>query len=183
VRYLALIGHIPVIVQTAWSNQSSHSPCNPLIMYHQIYIVIAQVLVGMLLNIRTYALYECDRRIKWLLVSVSAIVVVVGCWGTFMKHSPTPWEPSSIGCNLAISPSQGNYLAAAWAALLLFDITIFSLTLGKVLAVGRTGRRTLFDIIIRDGTMYFAFIAFAIIYQQFLPFCLDDLSSRVSPAL
>ena len=42
-------------------------------------------------------------------------------------------------------------LTAAWGAMLGFDLIIFSLTLFKALTVPRVGRRSLFDIIIRDG--------------------------------
>ncbi|KAI0340397.1 hypothetical protein BDW22DRAFT_1430992 [Trametopsis cervina] len=147
-RYLALVGHVPVIAQVAWKGADQG-----------IYIVLSQALVGLLLNIRTYALYERDRRIKWVLVVVSLTVLSVGCWGVIANNSPPPEEPAGIGCNFGMSQSAGYYLIAAWGSLLVFDLMIFALTLYKVVSTGRMGQRSLFDVIIRDGAMYFGMIA------------------------
>ena len=42
--------------------------------------------------------------------------------------------------------------------MLVFDTVIFALTLGKALYVGSSRRRTVVDVVLRDGTMYFGYV-------------------------
>lgn len=42
-------------------------------------------------------------------------------------------------------------LAVAWAAALLFDATVFSLTVYRVLKVGEKCKGSLFSLLLRDG--------------------------------
>jgi hypothetical protein len=39
----------------------------------------------------------------------------------------------------------------AWIGILVFDSVIFGMTLYKTLKIGRFGRRTLVDVLLRDG--------------------------------
>ena len=39
--------------------------------------------------------------------------------------------------------------------MLVFDTVIFALTLGKAFHFGRSRRRTVVDVVLRDGAMYF----------------------------
>ena len=43
--------------------------------------------------------------------------------------------------------------------MLVFDTVIFALTLGKALYVGSSRRRTVVDVVLRDGTMYFGYVS------------------------
>ncbi|GJE86602.1 hypothetical protein PsYK624_026820 [Phanerochaete sordida] len=131
--------------------------CPALIAYHQFYILVSQVLVAIMLNIRTYALYERSRRIFYLLWTVSVAVLAVCCYGLVRHHEPTPEEPAAIGCNVATSSSSGRNLAITWGAMLCHDTMIFTLTLCKALSL-RGGPRGIVDLILRDGTMYFGLI-------------------------
>lgn len=154
-RYLALIGHIPVLFQIA-QPVNNESLCPKLLAYHQVFILVGQVFVGIMMNIRTYALYGRSRKIQIAVWTLSVIVLAIGSWGIFSSHSESPTEPAGVGCNVALSPSQGAHIAVAWGCLLLYDITIFSLTLYKTLAL-RTGSRGLVDVMLRDGAMYFGY--------------------------
>ncbi|CAL1708992.1 unnamed protein product [Somion occarium] len=143
------------------SSRTTTTHCDALVFYHQIYAVVIQFLVGVLLIIRTYALYDRNKWVFRVTSAVAVIVTAVGCWGVLAKHDSAPAAPSIVGCNSSLSELQGGRLAIAWGGLLIFDTLIFSLTLYKAFAVERGGRRTLFDILFRDGAVYFGCMAIA----------------------
>ncbi|KIK90594.1 hypothetical protein PAXRUDRAFT_831571, partial [Paxillus rubicundulus Ve08.2h10] len=61
-----------------------------------------------------------------------------------------------MGCVDPVESDQALHLALSWSGRLGFDIIIFLLTLWKSLHLGRVGDRTLIDILLRDGSLYFA---------------------------
>lgn len=150
IRYVALLEHISVFLQVFQEQQS-------LILAHQIYLVISQGLIGIVLLIRTYALYNSNRPVKWFLILVSVILIAIACWSLSLKRNDTVVQPPGIGKAraLALSESQAKSFALAWSGMLLFDFSIFVLTLVKAVSIGSSRHRTLFDTILRDGTMYF----------------------------
>ncbi|THH31003.1 hypothetical protein EUX98_g3189 [Antrodiella citrinella] len=123
-----------------------------MLLYHQIFAILIQALVATLLIVRTYALYNRDRKILGLMKPE----YVFGQWAVLTPHGPTPPQPIGVGCNVNLSDLQGIF---AWSIMLLFDCLIFGLTLVRAICLSRTVRRTLFDIMLRDGTMYFACMA------------------------
>ncbi|KAI0790370.1 hypothetical protein C8Q75DRAFT_806301 [Abortiporus biennis] len=139
-RYLAIFGHIPVGIEVFWPK---HDP----------------ILVGFLLIIRTYALYNRSKRILWLILSTAFVVIVVGCWSIIQTGPKALPIPIDIGCDPRISASAGHALAIAWSGMLGFDILIFFLTIYKAISARSNGRRTLLDILLRDGSIYFGCIA------------------------
>ncbi|KAK7678692.1 hypothetical protein QCA50_018274 [Cerrena zonata] len=169
VRYIGVWGHIPVLISifltehdtsvyimfTICQELTTTLRCDAFIFYHQMYAVVIQISVGVLLIIRTYALYDRNKRILWVTSAAALLGTAVGCWSVLTKHDSPPSEPSIVGCNSSLSVLQGQRLAIAWGGLLIFDTLIFSLTLWKAFTVQKVGRRTLFDILIRDGAMYF----------------------------
>ncbi|EPQ50716.1 hypothetical protein GLOTRDRAFT_133818 [Gloeophyllum trabeum ATCC 11539] len=147
--------------------------CIQLQSYHQILSVVVQVVVGTCLIVRTYALYERARWVLWFLCSLALGVIAVGCWAITGKHTnPVPIQ--DIGCNTTLSSEQVIRkssdipqlpetrcrspipdLAIAWGGMTTFDLVIFFLTILKSLRMARIGRRTLVDVILQDGAMYF----------------------------
>ncbi|EMD34836.1 hypothetical protein CERSUDRAFT_86285 [Gelatoporia subvermispora B] len=151
VRYLSIFGHVPVIFQVFWPSYSP-KPCLNLQMYHQLFSVILQVLVGVLLIMRTYALYQRSRKILWLLIAVASGVIAVGCWATLAKHPDSPIIPLDVGCTTSLSTIHiFADFTAAWSGMLVFDLVVFLLTLVKCIKLGRGNARTLLDIFVRDG--------------------------------
>ncbi|KAH9054534.1 hypothetical protein EDB87DRAFT_1689269 [Lactarius vividus] len=61
---------------------------------------------------------------------------------------------SVAGCNQYMPREGGRYAALTWLGVLMFDTTIFSLTLYKAIRMGRGIR--LLDVIVRDGAMYYS---------------------------
>ncbi|KAJ7691050.1 hypothetical protein B0H17DRAFT_1063963 [Mycena rosella] len=159
-RYGTLLGNIPVVIQYFWTGNSTPkkiSICRGLESYHQYFIIATQLMVGAMLILRTYALYERDRRVLAVLVSVAAGAVAVAIWSVFTGKTGDTQDNLHLyfGCNYGISHTQGVSLATAWAGVAGFDCLIFLLTLWKVLTRHRLHATNLLTVLLRDGSVYF----------------------------
>ncbi|KAF7292111.1 hypothetical protein MIND_01237800 [Mycena indigotica] len=134
-RYGTLFGNIPVVMQYFWTGRPSAvklSVCISLHTYHQYFAVVTQIIIGIMLILRTYALYERNRRVLTLMVCVAAAVIAVGAWAVLAPtHVPedAPRISLYIGCFSAVNESQTTRLAIAWGA-------------GTSAAAGGQGERT-----------------------------------------
>ncbi|KIM74120.1 hypothetical protein PILCRDRAFT_14678 [Piloderma croceum F 1598] len=161
-RYLAFLGHIPVIMEVFWNFWQT---CRLLQSYHQYLVVAIQLLVGVavLLIMRVYAMYDRKKWVIWLFVIIASADIGVGCWG-IISNEPTavsPFARAAQGCSEPLGSEQGIHLAIAWSGQLFFDAICFLLTLRKSFSIGRMGQRTLIDTLLRDGAVYFAIMTAA----------------------
>ncbi|KAJ7101342.1 hypothetical protein B0H15DRAFT_796164 [Mycena belliarum] len=127
------------------------------------FAVATQTLIGIMLIIRTYALYDRDRRVLAFMICVSAGVIAVGVWSVLGAPDADPGEkidvlPFSLGCATSVPFSQRIGLAAAWAGMGVFDCTIFFLTVYRALSKTRAHGIDLFTVLLRDGSIYFGVI-------------------------
>ncbi|TBU51489.1 hypothetical protein BD310DRAFT_834222, partial [Dichomitus squalens] len=76
-RYLALIGHVPMIYELFWVNDTSNTSCGTLHVYQEPLIVAIQTVIGVLQLFRTYALYNQSRRVLSFLCAYGLIAVSV----------------------------------------------------------------------------------------------------------
>ncbi|EIW56723.1 uncharacterized protein TRAVEDRAFT_73164 [Trametes versicolor FP-101664 SS1] len=159
-RYLSVLSHIPVVVE--FFAIMPESRCRKLQLYHQVLAALTQFFVGVLLMLRTYALYNRNRKVVYLLASICAAGGAVSVWAIVSVRSLHLRSFQDIavytGCDLTLSEKQGYYLAAAWSSILVFDATVFVLTLTQALRVGRMFSHSLFHIMLRDGTIYFGIL-------------------------
>ncbi|RDX43658.1 hypothetical protein OH76DRAFT_1360907, partial [Lentinus brumalis] len=150
-RYLSLLGHIPVMYEL----YASMAQCFELQMYHQLLAGVTQVVVGVMQVFRVYALYSGSRQVLLLLVGLVIMGCAISGWAigqTWHVHRLYLGNvPEKIGCDLTMSQAQGEYLAAVWACVLVFDFVVFVLTLYRVLKVGRKWRGSVFTLMLRDG--------------------------------
>ncbi|KAJ7917155.1 hypothetical protein B0H13DRAFT_2322583 [Mycena leptocephala] len=157
-RYGMLLGTVPVVFQ-----------CNKLHLYHEYFAVVTQIIIGIMLILRTYALYERNRRVLSLMIFVAAGVIAVGGWAVISgpgakagdEVREVPPLHLYIGCSAGISASQSVGLAAAWAGMGMFDLTIFVLTLYRALSRRRAQSQGLVTVLLRDGSIYFGVIVAA----------------------
>ncbi|KAF7304156.1 hypothetical protein MIND_00647400 [Mycena indigotica] len=181
IRYFALFGTIPIIVQyystttdpamrvvhvripdTPYDFRSLRSiRCRRFMLYHQYFALVSQVLVAVMLIMRTYALYARSRFIlaSVLLVTVTAFVLAVVRLLSGNDVDNLSPELAAFGCPVATGQAKAHRLAEAWAGMLVFDVVIFALTLYKALQLhsGQQGRASgLIEILLRDGSVYFA---------------------------
>jgi len=163
-RYLSLLGHLPVIVEY-FASGISEAPnvCGHLQTYHQYFSIVAQLVVGVLLIMRVYALYNRSRPVLVFMCTVAACVVAFGCWVIMSGKKTPPMQrlTTDIGCVEPLTKTEANRFTAAWGALLLSDFILFCMTLAKALKVRRTRDRGLTNVLLRDGAVYFLVICLA----------------------
>ncbi|KAJ7636459.1 hypothetical protein FB45DRAFT_906646 [Roridomyces roridus] len=164
-RYSSLLGVIPMVFQyTMTTRDPAKYPvrflCHALRSYHQNFALISQILVGVILVIRTYALYERSKKVLALMLLVVTGSTVSALRLLFTKTDLNELSPvaASFACPFGEPHAERLRLAECWAGLLVFDVTIFSLTLYKILVLHRdfpARRGSLLRTLLRDGTMYF----------------------------
>ncbi|EIN09106.1 hypothetical protein PUNSTDRAFT_120530 [Punctularia strigosozonata HHB-11173 SS5] len=167
-RYLSLLGFVPIVFESYWA-PSDQDKCHVWHIYHQIFAVVLQIIVGVLQIMRTYALYGRSRAVLIFLVTWAVIVVIIALWAILGDHSPTITLTApglSLGCMYILTRNQAIHLTIAWSGQLAFDCIIFALTAArsiqhtklKVFLPGTRPRDSdaLFTVLIRDGAVYFA---------------------------
>ncbi|CAK5282521.1 unnamed protein product [Mycena citricolor] len=133
--------------------------CRGIESYHQFFFIITQVMTAVMLILRTYALYERNKRVLIFMMMVTAGAIVVGMWAVIAGKAGRTEENLQLyfGCNYGLTKSDATSQAASWAAVALFDCMIFTLTLYRVLS-RRTTTTDLFSVLLRDGSIYFGVI-------------------------
>ncbi|KAJ7713306.1 hypothetical protein B0H14DRAFT_3016718 [Mycena olivaceomarginata] len=159
-RYGTLLGNIPVVMEYFWSEKSTPEKikiCLGIESYHQYFIIVTQLIVGAMLMLRTYALYERSKRILALMIAFTIGAVGVGIWSVLSGKAVDKSTnlPLYFGCNYPTSKAQGVSLATAWAGVAVFDCMIFLLTLYKVFTRRRPNGGDLLTVLLRDGSVYF----------------------------
>ncbi|RPD66287.1 hypothetical protein L226DRAFT_609156 [Lentinus tigrinus ALCF2SS1-7] len=160
-RYFGLLGPIPVFFEYVMTDFSEHR-CRQFQLYHQVYAIMSQGIVAILLILRTYALYNCSKRMLIVLIGmhigggIQCLTAVLT--GKSVLTNDTALGFKIPGCNLALTNDQGLHLALAWSAMLWFDSCIFALTFWKAIQVRREVAGGLLVTIFRDGTVYYAIL-------------------------
>jgi len=161
-RYLSLLGPIPVAIE--FFGILPEIQCRKLQSFHQYYAVFTQAVVAALLVLRTYALYNQDRRILCLMLIACASGVVLSVWSLLADHSLVDETEVSFnwpGCDLSLSIQQARHLTYAWSSMLAFDTLVFILTVVRAVQVGGLWKGTLCRIMLRDGAVYYGIMVMA----------------------
>ncbi|KAL7283511.1 hypothetical protein ACG7TL_002944 [Trametes sanguinea] len=163
IRYLGLLGPVPFVLE--YFGHLPENTCRTLQTYHQAYAIASQAIVAIMLVIRTYALYERNKRILFLLIvthvggGVFCLISIVTNLSPAKTTIPLPFTFS--GCDLSLTDQQGIHLALAWGAMLWFDTTIFVLTFVRALRMRRHLPGGLLETMFRDGTIYYGIMVAA----------------------
>ena len=100
---------------------------------------------------RVYAIYN---RARWVLILLSAIFlgeIAVMLWSV-PGGSPAVLPPGWVGCLPSKKPGTGNRLSAMFMAALVFDSSVFLLTLGRSIYLRfKNSTVGLIQLIVRDG--------------------------------
>ncbi|KAH0580201.1 hypothetical protein H2248_001722 [Termitomyces sp. 'cryptogamus'] len=127
---------------------------------------------------RTYALYDRNVIVLLFLCACGLSATIFGAVSILnllssSKSHRRGWQWSVVGGNhgataTVVSPEMACYLpldrnganrrANAWIGMLMFDVLIFSMTVYKSWRRGARIRRSLFKVLLRDGTIYFGII-------------------------
>ncbi|KAH9924195.1 uncharacterized protein B0H18DRAFT_1012769 [Fomitopsis serialis] len=159
-RYLSFLGDIAVNVGNFYAFKTTHS-CSQYAFYRQALLIVAQVVVGLILTLRTSALYN---RNKYVTGSIVAVGLSLAGLAIYAVNGQRESISLSGGCHTAAARKTAIRIAVAWESLFVFDLMIFSLTMYKtwktrLLHSSRTDKLDLLSLISRDGAMYFAVMA------------------------
>ncbi|KAG6913899.1 hypothetical protein DXG01_003648 [Tephrocybe rancida] len=126
---------------------------------------MAQVIVGILLIMRTYALYDRSLRVLLFICSCALAAIIFGMWSVASGHGTKAIESYTpqAGCIPPVSVVDATRLANAWIGTLMFDILIFGMTMFKSWRRGHRGDRSLLYILTRDGALYFGIMAVVVL--------------------
>ncbi|KAI9065137.1 hypothetical protein FKP32DRAFT_1675018 [Trametes sanguinea] len=165
IRYLGLLGPVPFALEYFGHLPEKTYGCRTLQTYHQAYAIASQAIVAIMLVIRTYALYERNKRILVLLIvthvggGIFCLISIVTNLSPAKTSIPLPFTFST--CDLSLTNQQGIHLALAWGAMLWFDTTIFVLTFLRALRMRRHLPGGLLEMMFRDGTIYYGIMVAA----------------------
>ncbi|KAK0217406.1 hypothetical protein EDD85DRAFT_962054 [Armillaria nabsnona] len=188
-RYLGIFGHVPVVVEYFWTGYPSNKAqrrvkfrCLKLQMYHQYFVIVVQLVVAVMLIMRTYALYDRSRKILIVQICVTLTAIGLGAYAVASGKKSSPDETPTdvtpfIGCSTSLTKDSAVRLGIAWCGMLVFDIMVFTLTLHKALQLQRAGGVSLLTLLLRDGSVYFGVII-ASNLANILTFFLGDARIR-----
>ncbi|PIL24130.1 hypothetical protein GSI_13882 [Ganoderma sinense ZZ0214-1] len=169
-RYFGLLGPIPVFLEyfgglpehvtvreTLWRNSGWISS-----RFGPLDVAKYKSTTKLLLILRTYALYNCNKRVLALLICMFIGGAVQSVSAVMTSDSPLstdiPLNFPFMECNLSLNVNQGVHLALAWSAMLWFDTSIFALTFYKAIQVRHDMPGTLLVTMFRDGTIYYGIL-------------------------
>ncbi|KAF9558601.1 hypothetical protein CPC08DRAFT_555363 [Agrocybe pediades] len=138
-RYLSPLGYIVIIVSfhSSWSKEV----CNNYVLYPEALKVVTSFAIGVIFITRLYAIY-----------SRSLCILILD--GTSLQM-----PPGFVGCIL-VGKHHGRFVLT-WIAELVFDSAVFFLTFWRTAMHSRSVRghgASLYDLVLRDGVIYFAVI-------------------------
>ncbi|TCD69426.1 hypothetical protein EIP91_007773 [Steccherinum ochraceum] len=166
-RYFSILANIATTAGSFAPFRTVKS-CQNYTLFHQLVIVFAQLIVGYILALRTFALWGRSRRVLILILGVAALLLAISLWALTGQTSDTSID---LGCHTASSKISAIHIAVAWECLFVFDTMILCLTLYKSykeISRARIGTLDeLFLLIARDGAMYFAVMACANLVNVF----------------
>lgn len=158
-RYFALLGNIYGLFLAFMPipNQS----CSKYTIFRQLFIFFQQVIVCVILIIRTYALYNCDKRLLAWITIIFVTLAGGASAGTFGQYATNLETSPGVGCFETYTVEASTRFGIAWLSILAFELLIFVLTVHRtcktrgLLRLSLVTRRNILDVIFHDGAMYF----------------------------
>ncbi|TFK19704.1 hypothetical protein FA15DRAFT_697372 [Coprinopsis marcescibilis] len=145
-RYLSILGQAFILVRVLWPPGDFAGKAAYL-------AVVIQVIIGVFLILRTYALYNGNNwvLVGLLLVGMTAAGAALWCVTTSNKvvYNDDVLRGFS-GCVFPISEHNGTGLAMAWTGMMGFDLVVFVLTLYKSVQEIRYGGSSIIKRLLRD---------------------------------
>jgi hypothetical protein len=154
-RYFGLLQFSFVV--TLHTDIWSVDGCKHAYLWEPIGALIATALSQIILGSRVYAVFSKNKAIAFILGSILIIEVIIRGIATSVIAPPTLYAgPGATGppCGALTGPS--GWLIAFWIIPVLYDTIVFLLTAWKAYGYWKKEVHTpLFDIIWRDGLLYF----------------------------
>jgi len=162
-RYLVLLGHCPIALAFFWSSTSVNRvhTCLHLWNYRFYLLLLIQIVIGVLLIMRVYALYRHNKWILGALCCIAIFVIVFSALEGANKLTANVSGLPPMGCLIPTSQKEATKIANGLTSLLAFDVIIFGLTAYKSWTRNPMGSDILLHILFRDGAIYFGVVALA----------------------
>ncbi|KAF7326746.1 hypothetical protein MVEN_02593600 [Mycena venus] len=144
--------------------------CNRIHAVRELLLVVQQFTVGCTIILRVYAMYDLDKRVLACLLVPALVTVGVGVWSVLPHNTDgTSYDIdiTFLGCHTPLSRTHDYRLAAAWGAELGCETIALCLTIYRSLKRVRVSRIfsyssvSLWEIMARDGVMYFSVVCLA----------------------
>ncbi|KDR76962.1 hypothetical protein GALMADRAFT_421382 [Galerina marginata CBS 339.88] len=154
-RYFGLLQLCFVVTLTA--NAWSPSACKHVFFFEPVGALISTVLSQLILGSRVYAIFSQNKIVGLVLGTTLLSEIIIGAISVSTTHPPPPIlgpASSQPPCGAVMGPF--GWLVAFWAIPLIYDTMAFLLTAWKAYDFWKREIDTpLFDIIWRDGVIYF----------------------------
>jgi hypothetical protein len=98
-RYLAFFAHIVLTVISMYS--LSAKGCRSYNLFRQLLLFVTQILVGIILTLRIYALYGCSKKILCFMLACGAVMTIIASVSIVGQKSDVA-HPST-GCHIGLS--------------------------------------------------------------------------------
>jgi len=148
-RYVALLGHLPFFYRTFGNVCNKERLVNALGSYHSTLVLLLIALTSILLSMRVYALYSRNKWVLCLMTLEYVAGVIIACWALVGV-----WPKAA-----AYRSTEHDALlkAAAFSGLLIFDLTVFILTVARSIRLW-SRKEPFIHRVLTDGLMYYGVI-------------------------
>ncbi|KAG2032756.1 hypothetical protein BDR03DRAFT_733799 [Suillus americanus] len=139
--------------------------CVKYTLCRQLFFLSQGIIVCLILTIRIYALYGCNKRLLAWMIIFCFTLMAGACAGAIGHFSSNATISPGIGCYETYSTAVAARVGLAWVALFIFELLIFILTVYRIcktrglLRLSIFTRSNIVDIIFHDGAMYFGAMA------------------------
>ncbi|KAF8161874.1 hypothetical protein BJ912DRAFT_1099560, partial [Pholiota molesta] len=157
-RYLSPLGFI-VITASFQDPNWTNAACTRYVFFPEILRIFTSGTIGTIFVIRLYATYSSSRFIALTMTCLLLLELALKIW-SFTSGQRLQLPPGLVGCILTTGPDSFRF-TFTWIAELIFDSIVFILTLWRTFSLNLMrggGTRSLINLILRDGVIYFAVI-------------------------
>ncbi|KAE9404335.1 hypothetical protein BT96DRAFT_989399 [Gymnopus androsaceus JB14] len=117
-RYFSFFGNIGLLLSVFFSTELFHA--------------LVGIIVAILLTLRIYALYECDKRVLIILSVFLVGGIGLAIVTDLLAHSTKlPSSIPSAGCHDFLNLKNAALVAVGWEALFFYDLLLFGMTILK----------------------------------------------------
>ncbi|KAF8338615.1 hypothetical protein F5887DRAFT_982075 [Amanita rubescens] len=176
-RYVTPLGYI--IITVSFHDPWSKSVCDRYVLFPEALKIITCFAIGVIFILRLYALYNRSMVVVSLGCLLLATELGVKIWA-FTCGTSLQLPPGLVGCILVGRTSLR--FASTWISELVFDLIVFLATIHQAILnnseIHKSQGISLFDLVVRDGVIYFAiiFVANSVTVLMFI-FAPEDLKA------
>ncbi|KAJ3828221.1 hypothetical protein F5880DRAFT_1531801 [Lentinula raphanica] len=156
--------------------------CTVLSNIRQGILIIAQLIVTLIMTLRIHALYGCNKRILYSLLTTIAILLSIVFVVTYTVHLSSQKSLSSSGCSTQFDSSNASRAAIAWWMIFIYDVLLFGLAVRNAFTTRQElhmirhlkFHASLRVILLRDGAMYFGVMTLVNLANILTYYLLED---------